>query len=111
MRYVILITMLLSLGFAFAHPAGKLNATFDQESSLLELDYIHKVKDVMDHHIEVVEIRINDRLTITHQLSLQESKDGGSLIYRLPGLSKGDEISILTKCNKGGNKTAKVTIP
>lgn len=108
---IILIILVLGLSLAFAHPAGNVKAALDQETALLTVDYAHKVKDAADHYIKHVEIKVNGRVTIVHSLSLQESLNGGSLLYRLPALNKGDKISVLTKCSKGGDKSANITVP
>jgi len=112
MRHILaLIILVMSIGSLMAHPAGNVKATFNKENSLLTVEYAHKVRDAADHYIHYVEIKINAKEAILHKLSLQESLEGGTLIYKLPALKKGDKISVLTKCNKGGDKSSNITVP
>lgn len=109
-KALILIALLMVASLAFAHPAGKVTASLNQETSVLTVNFEHKVSNNADHFINAVIIQINGKDSIRHTLTLQESKDGGNLLYRLPSLKKGDKITVTTDCNKGGKKTANVTV-
>lgn len=108
---IILIVLMLGLGFVYAHPAGNVKAAFNGESAMLSVDFAHKVNNAADHFINHVEIKVNGKVAIVHSLSDQENLNGGSLLYKLPAIKKGDKISVLTKCNKGGDKSANITVP
>ncbi len=110
-QIIIILLLVLGLSLAFAHPAGVVKAVLDTETALLTVDFAHKVKDAADHYINSVEIKVNGKVAIVHSLSLQESVNGGSLVYKIPALKKGDKISVLTKCSKGGDKSANITVP
>ncbi|MCB5266923.1 MAG: thiosulfate oxidation carrier complex protein SoxZ [Candidatus Cloacimonetes bacterium] len=109
-RMIVLSIMLLSLAIIYAHPAGNLAIKYDMKSQMLELNYAHKVKDAADHYINSVNVLVNGKTVLTHTLSLQESTEGGILSYKLPALKAGDKISISTQCNKGGKKSANLTL-
>jgi hypothetical protein len=111
LQITILISLILLFSVAYAHPAGTVKAAFDAKTELLSVEYVHKVKDSADHYIKFVQIDVNGNVAIQHTLSLQESVSGGTLIYKLPALKKGDIISVLTKCNKGGDKSTSIKIP
>lgn len=110
-QILMIIVMTVALGALMAHPAGNVKPTFDKGSSLLSVSFAHKVRDAADHFINHVEIKVNGKDAIVHKLSLQESLEGGTLIYKLPALKKGDKINVLTKCNKGGDKSSTITVP
>ncbi len=107
---LILLSALFTLGL-FAHPANKVTASFNAETSILTVEYEHKVNNANDHFINNITVSLNGRKAIEQLLSLQESAAGGTFIYKMPGLKKGDKIAVQTECNKGGKKSSTITIP
>ena len=109
-RLIIILIFVLGISLAFAHPAGDVTGKYDAKTQLLEVSYAHQVKDATDHYISSVTVLVNGKNVITHNLSLQESAEGGTLIYKLPALKVGDKISVNTECSKGGKKSTNLSI-
>ena len=95
---------------ASAHPASKVELSFDTGTQLLSVDFNHKVKDAQEHFIYQVQVEINKVTIIEQSLKSQDDTSRGSLIYRIIDAKPGDEIKVITRCNKSGNKAAKLTI-
>jgi hypothetical protein len=104
-----IVLVLLILGLQ-AHPAGNVKAEYDAETQLLSVNFAHKVRDAADHFIVNIVVQVNGKKAIEQVLSRQENPDGGSLVYKLVGIKKGDKISVVTDCNKGGKRTANITL-
>lgn len=109
-KFLIITVLTLIISGLFAHSASKVTASFDKETKLLTVQYEHKVRDAMDHFIQEVDIEINGKEIISQLISYQETNTGGELIYRLPDFKIGDEIKIITECNKSGKKSGQLTI-
>ncbi len=106
--FVLLIATVISI---YAHPAGNVTAEYDAKTQLLTVNFVHKVRDAVDHYIANTTVQVNGKKAIEQILPKQESTDGGSLVYKLADLKKGDKVSVITDCNKGGKKTVTITIP
>lgn len=99
------------IGFnLFAHPASKVDLTFNNETSELKAIFNHKVRDTDDHYIYEVTVYLNDEEIIIQKLKSQESTDSGMLIYKITDAKSGDVIKVVTECNKSGKKSAKITL-
>ena len=106
---IVMLLVLLALGLQ-AHPAGNVKAEYNATTQLLSVSFAHKVRDAADHYIVNVTVQVNGKKAIEQVLSRQENPDGGTLVYKMVGLNKGDKLSVATDCNKGGKRTANITI-
>lgn len=110
-KFVIMTALLMIIAGLTAHPASRVNAVWDADTSTLRLNFDHKVNNAADHYIYEVVVELNGRKIIEQKTTLQDSNEGGSLLYRIPGTKKGDRIRVVTDCNKGGKRAATITIP
>jgi len=111
MKYATIILLLMFLGTALsAHAAGEVNVSYDANTKLVTVSFTHSVKSATEHYIGKVTLRLNGKAVVSQALSLQESATGGTLIYKVPGLKKGDILEAATECNKGGTKSGKLTL-
>lgn len=97
--------LILSAGTLMAHPASSVNATFNKDENLLIVNYQHQVRDNADHFISDVVVRHNNKAVITQKLGTQDSKEGGTLVYKINNFKAGDKLVVTTKCNKMGNRS------
>ena len=102
--------MLLLGSQIMAHPAGDVKISYDASTQLVSVSFSHSVKSASEHFINKLTLKLNNKAIITQQLKLQDSLAGGSLSYKVPGLMKADVIEVITNCNKGGTKSAKITL-
>jgi hypothetical protein len=113
MKKVLFISLALfvfSLVSLAAHPAGQVSATFNQDENLLIVSFQHQVRDNVDHFIADVAVRKNNKVILTQKLGTQDSKEGGTLVYKINDLKPGDKLVVTTRCNKMGNKSATLEI-
>lgn len=109
MNKIIVIAILSLLAISlFAHPASDVKMKYDAKAKLLTVDFKHSVKSATDHYIDKVSIILDGKEVITQVLSQQDSKTGGSLVYKLSGIKAGSEVEAITNCNKTGKKSAKL---
>jgi len=110
MRIVLALIILLSSLTLFAHPASKVELTFDRETQILNVSFEHKVKDAEDHFIFEIKVYNGKKEVITQEISRQETLEGGNFQYKLIDVKPGDKLKVRTNCNKTGKKTAKIVI-
>lgn len=101
---------LIAFSILNAHPASDVKAVFETETSLLRIDYTHKVSDGSSHFIFDVEVSLNGKKAVKQELWKQETNNGGSLIYKIIDAKPGDKITVFTECNKGGKKSQTVEV-
>ncbi len=108
---ILLIVLLLGLSVVLsAHPAASVTANFDKEENLLTVSFKHQVKDSADHFIGEIVVTLNKKEIIRQKLSLQDSNDGGALLYKINNLKVNDRLDITTSCNKVGKKSQTLVI-
>lgn len=110
MRLVLALVLLLSSITLFAHPASKVEVTYDHETQILNVSFEHKVKDAEDHFIFEIKVYNGKKEVITQEISRQETMEGGSFQYKLIDVKPGDELKVRTNCNKTGKKSATIVI-
>lgn len=112
MKKIVLI-MLMGTMMIFllnAHPASEVKASFDKNTSILKVDFTHKVDNESAHFVFDVEVKLNGKKAVKQELWKQESKEGGSVLYKLTDAKVGDKIQIITDCNKGGKKSETLVV-
>jgi len=109
-KYCFILIALIIVAVLSAHPASKVSISYDAKTSQVSVDFDHSVKSAADHYIQTLTLKINNNTVISQVYSLQEKAAGGTAIYRIPGLKKGDVVEVISDCNKGGKKSGKLTL-
>jgi desulfoferrodoxin (superoxide reductase-like protein) len=109
-KYFIMIMILSAFSFLLAHPASDLEISFEEETATLSVSYQHQVRDAETHYIEEIKVMLNGEEIIQQKLGKQAETAGGKLSYIIIDAQAEDEIEVISKCNKFGNKKAKLEI-
>lgn len=96
---------------AAAHPPGKIILEFDQETSILKIVMPHQVKDVTEHIIEKVEIKLNGEEILTQEFLTQQDKEEQTALYLIHDAKSGDKLEVTAHCNVFGKKKETLQIP
>ncbi len=108
---VLMLSLFIFVGLVLsAHPASGVDLSFDKETSLLTVDFQHKVSDADKHFIFEVTVYLNNDEIITQKIEKQESTDGGSLVFKIIDAVPGDTIQVKTNCNKSGKKSGELVL-
>ncbi len=91
-----------------AHPAKSVNLAI--VGADLEISVSHPVRDLSQHYIDQITIKINDEIFKEEFFVSQTDNDFKVLIPLSAEVKVGDVISIVTNCNKGGKKSAALTV-
>lgn len=110
MKYILLFVLLVGSSLLMAHPASNVELEFDQEASILTVNFDHKVKNAEKHFITEIIVSLNEEVIIEQKLEHQDNFESGNLIYKIIDAKPGDNIKVKTKCSKIGNKTATIIL-
>jgi len=106
---IIALLALLALGL-WAHPASNIGLNYDAKTQYLTVSFDHQVKNPADHYINSLVIKLDGKDAIVHNLSAQETAQGGTLVYKLIGVKVGTQIEAISTCNKTGRKSTRLVI-
>ena len=93
-----------------ANPPRKVTLTYDADTQKLSVTILHPVRDTEKHYISEITILVDEKEIETKELTSQSSTDAEVYEITLPGLRKGAEIEVQTKCNQFGRKKGKLTV-
>ena len=104
-----MILLVASLGL-FAHSASAVKLRYDAKNQRIYVDYEHGVKNVAEHFIANIDVKVNDKLVITQKALTQDKITGGSVFYKVAGLVPGDKIMVTVECNRGGKQSGSIVV-
>jgi hypothetical protein len=107
---IVWLCVCFAVNFAYAHAPQGLELMFDPETKQLHVSFTHKVNDMDRHFIDEVKVEYNGEEIIEQKPSLQENKDGGTFIYKIPEAKVGDKIKVMMNCNKIGKRSEEIEI-
>ncbi len=109
--FTLLLLMVLPLVMN-ANPARKVTMAYDAETAKLSVTIVHPVMDTdtEKHFISEITVLVGDKEIEKKELTKQSTKESESYEITLPGLSKGNVITVEAKCNQFGRKSGKLTI-
>lgn len=95
---------------AYAHPPSDIKITFDPKTKILEALIIHNVSNPLNHYIKKVDVGLNGKEIIEHQISKQDDNDGQTVKYFIPDAKEGDIISVEGYCSISGKLKKEIKI-
>ena len=107
--FTLLLLMVLPLVMN-ANPARKVTMAYDAETAKLSVTIVHPVMDTEKHFISEITVLVGDKEIEKKELTKQSTKESETYEITLPGLSKGNVITVEAKCNQFGRKSGKLTI-
>jgi hypothetical protein len=111
-KFCILLSILLfaMIGIAAAHPPGRIELAYSDQTGEVVMTVTHVVDDPATHFVRKAEIRKNGETVISETYTGQPTAD--TFTYRYPLiLSPGDEIVATAECNIAGSATARFIMP
>jgi desulfoferrodoxin (superoxide reductase-like protein) len=110
MKYLLLFVLLIGSSLLLAHPASNVELEFNAETSILTVNFDHKVKDAAKHFIFEIKVYLNKEEIIEQKIEQQDDAEKGTVLYKIIDAKAGDKIKVRTICNKTGKKSASITI-
>jgi desulfoferrodoxin (superoxide reductase-like protein) len=107
---IITISFIILSPQLFAHPPGKIELTFNNETKILDIDVQHEVRNIEKHYVDKIEVFLNDELRIVQNFKKQESKKSQKTTFFLFDVEVGDKVKVKANCSIHGDKTKEITI-
>lgn len=109
-KIAILFTFMLLVMSLTAHPPKKITLRFDIKTQELDLKVNHSVKDMKDHFIKKITIKVNDNEVYSKSYTKQKDLKADVYRIRLENIKIGDKLELRARCNKWGKKSKKLII-
>lgn len=95
---------------AYAHPPSDIKITFDAKTNMLQAVILHKVNNPLTHYIKKVDVGLNGKEIIEHNISRQDNNDSQTVSYLIPDVKDADVVSVEGYCNLSGKLKKQITI-
>ncbi len=102
--------MVLFTGTAFAHPPTHVEVSFNRETKILAAKISHPVENPSTHYVAKVDVSLNGNEILTHEISRQDTENEQVVLYLLPDVKTGDEVSVEAYCSISGRLEKKIKI-
>jgi len=96
--------------FVRADPPRKITLTYNNETKKLNIEVFHPVKDVTDHYIDMISIKVNGKEVQVIKPKKQSDAKNETVDVSVPEIAKGSEVTVKARCNKFGSKSKTITI-
>ena len=106
-------TTFLMLGFVltlYAHPAKDVILEYNKETKTLKIIAKHEVNNAEKHYIDWLVVKVNGNEKARQEYQKQTNNAELVVEIVLENVQPGDEIEVITNCNKFGKKKAKIKI-
>lgn len=87
---------------ACAHPPYDIKISFNVNTKILQAVIMHNVANPLNHSIRKVDIGLNGKEIIEHNISRQDNNDSQSVSYLIPDVKDGDTLSVEGYCSISG---------
>jgi len=106
MRKIIFLTVLCFFVFmcsgVYAHPPSAIKAEYNAVTRILTIIITHPVSNAETHYISKVDVRLNGKEIIEHQISRQDNNGSQFAVYMVPDAKVGDTIAVEAYCSISG---------
>jgi hypothetical protein len=106
----VLFTFFIFSSIAYAHPPYDIKITFDPETKILHAVIMHDVSNPLNHYIKKVDVGLNGKEIIEHNISRQDNNDSQTLSYLIPDVKDGDVLSVEGQCSISGKLKKEITV-
>ena len=104
-KFYIFVIICIFLGvssIAYAHPPSDIKISFDASTKILKAVMLHNVSNSLNHYIKKVDIGLNGKEIIEHEISRQDDNMSQTVTYLIPDVKKGDILSVEAYCSISG---------
>lgn len=109
--FVVLLLFFVIVGTGFSHPPGSVELEFSVTDHVLKVLVKHASRDQGAHFIDGITIILNGKTVVEQTFLSQMDKGKQEASYILHDAKPGDEITVIARCNKYGEKKKKIIVP
>lgn len=107
---LVLLAVFTITSIAYAHPPSDIKISFDAKTRILQAVIVHNVSDSIKHYISKVDVALNGKEIIEHNISRQDNNGIQSVSYLVPDVKDGDVLSVEGYCSISGKLTKEIKI-
>lgn len=94
----------------YAHPPSDITITYDTTTKVLKAVISHEVSNPEKHYIAKVEVDLNGKEVIAHQLSRQDNFNTQTVSYLIPDAGVWDKLSVEASCSISGKLKKEIQV-
>lgn len=87
---------------AYAHPPSDIKITFDPKTKILQAVIIHNTNNPISHYIKKVDVGLNGKRIIEHNISREDNNETQTVSYLIPDVKDNDILSVEACCSISG---------
>jgi len=95
---------------AYAHPPSDIIITYDPQTKILHAVIMHNTSNPESHYIKKVDIVLNDKGIIEHEISRQDNNTSQTVSYLIPDAKIGDKLSVEAYCSISGKLKKEIEV-
>ena len=95
---------------AYAHPPSDIIITFDPATKILKAIIMHNTSNPINHYIKKVDVGINGKEIISHEISKQDNNESQTVSYLIPDAKAGDNLSVEGYCSISGKLEKEIKV-
>lgn len=101
---------LATVSKAYAHPPSDIKITFDRETRILQAVIFHNTSDPVNHYIKKVDVGLNGKEIIDHEISREDNNETQTVSYLIPDAKEGDVLSVEGYCSISGKLKKEIKV-
>ena len=94
----------------YAHPPSDIKITFDPATKMLHAVIFHNTSNPVNHYIKKVDVGLNGKEIIEHQISKEDNNETQTVSYLIPDAKEGDVLSVEGYCSISGKLKKEITV-
>jgi len=108
--FAVVFCVVLFAGAVYAHPPQDIKISYDAKSRLLTAVIDHVVSNPLNHYISKVDVAVNGKEVVEHQISRQDNGQTQTVVYLIPDAKAGDMVSVEGYCSISGKLAKDIKI-
>jgi desulfoferrodoxin (superoxide reductase-like protein) len=108
--FLIIAAFLSAAASAYAHPPSDIKITFDAKTKMFSAVIMHNVSDTRRHYINKVDVGLNNKEIIEHNISRQDNNESQTVTYFIPDVNDGDILSVEAYCSISGKLKKEIQV-
>lgn len=97
-------------GMVYAHPPSDIKITFNPDTKMLQAVIYHNTSNPLNHYIKKVDVSLNGKEIIEHQISREDNNETQTVSYLIPDAKDGDSLSVEGHCSISGKLKKEITV-
>ena len=107
---LIIAVFLIAASSAYAYPPSDITITFDAQTKILKALITHNVSSPEKHYINKVDVGLNGKEIIEHNISKQDNNQTQAVSYLIGDVKSGDVLSVEAYCSISGKLKKQITV-